>query len=260
MTGVVLITGGSRGIGAEVARLAAQRGYSVAINFRRGREAAESLVKEIQTGGGRAAAFRADVAFDREVRNLFLRVESQMGPPVALVNSAGISPPPQFAIDFDANELQELFAINLVGTMLCCREAIKRMAKSQGGKGGSIVNVSSMAATIGGRQGSSHYAASKAAVDCFTVGLAKEVAEEGIRVNAVRPGMTRTDMTAELAQDADCRRRTEETIAMRRFAEAKEVAAPVLWLLSQEASFVSGALIDVSGGGFVIYGGREPEP
>lgn len=259
MTGVLLITGGSRGIGAEVARLAAQRGYSVAINFRRGREAAEALVKEIQAGGGRAAAFRADVAFDREVRNLFLRVESQMGAPVALVNSAGISPPPQEAVDFDANELQELMAINLIGTMICCREAVKRMAKSRGGTGGSIVNLSSMAATIGGRPGSSHYAASKAGVDCFTVGLAKEVAEEGIRVNAVRPGMTLTDMTADLAQDEDCRRLTEETIAMNRFAEAKEVAAPVLWLLSSEASFVSGALLDASGGGFVISGGRTAE-
>ena len=183
---------------------------------------------------------------------MFQQVDRQFGPPTALVNSAGINGGKAAVADFDGAQLSRLMAVNVVGTMLCCREAVRRMSTRSGGNGGVIVNVSSMAATIGGRPGSSHYAASKAAVDAFTVGLAREVGGQGIRVNAIRPGMTDTDMTDDLRHDPALHRAVAETIAMNRIAEVDEVARPILWLLSEEASFVSGACLDVSGGGFMI--------
>ncbi|MGH6917843.1 MAG: SDR family NAD(P)-dependent oxidoreductase, partial [Geminicoccaceae bacterium] len=193
MTGILLITGGSRGIGAATARLAAQKGYAIAINYRAAREEAEALVAAIEADGGRAIAVQADVAAQEQVEAMFRAVDG-FGPLTALVNSAGISLAARVA-DLEQGALERLLAINVIGTMLCCREAVRRMSTRLGGQGGAIVNVSSMAATIGGRPGRVAYAASKGAVDSFTIGLAKEVAREGIRVNALRPGMTMTDMT-----------------------------------------------------------------
>jgi NAD(P)-dependent dehydrogenase (short-subunit alcohol dehydrogenase family) len=249
---VVLVTGGATGIGASVARLAASAGYHVAINYRSRDTEAKEIVAEIERGGGRAVAIAADVAAEKDVIRMFLEVDRILGPLDALVNSAGVGGGKYLTADFDAAALERLFAVNVVGLMLCCREAAKRMSTRRGGSGGSIVNVSSMAGTIGGRAAKSHYAASKAAVDSFTVGFAKETGAEGIRVNAVRPGVTRTDMTAEMLADPAVRADIEATIPMRRPGTVDEIARPILWLLSDEASFVSGARLDASGGGFVI--------
>ena len=252
MTRVLLITGGARGIGAATAHLAAAQGYTVALNYRARAEAAEAVVAEIAGAGGSAQAFQGDVAREADVERLFAEVAGRFGPPAGLVNSAGISPGRRAVADFEADELARLLAVNVIGTMLCCREAVRRMSTRRGGTGGAIVNLSSMAASTGGRPGSSHYAASKAAVDAFTLGLAKEVAPEGIRVNAVRPGMTRTDMTEARLADPDSHAAIAATIAMNRVATPEEIARPILWLLSDAASFVSGACLDASGGGFVM--------
>lgn len=246
----LLITGGSRGIGAATARIAARKGYAVAINYRAEADQAQALVDEIESQGGRAIAVQADVASEQEVEAMFRKADS-LGPLTALVNSAGITYTAETA-EFESAGLERLLMINVVGTMLCCREAVRRMSTRTGGKGGSIVNVSSMAAVIGGRAGRSAYAASKGAVDSFTKGLAKEVGREGIRVNALRPGMTMTDMTDAVRSNPEMRAQVSATIAMNRCAEAEEMAHPILWLLSDEASFVSGALLDGSGGGFMV--------
>lgn len=252
MAGVLFITGGSRGIGAATARLAAARGYVVAINYRARKDAADALVANITADGGTASAVQGDVAVEGDVERMFDEIDRRHGPIAALVNSAGVGGGNRAVTDFAAGDLERLMAVNVVGTMICCREAVRRMSTRRGGAGGAIVNVSSMAAAIGGRAGSSDYAASKAAVDVFTVGLAKEVATEGIRVNAVRPGMTFTDMTDDVRRDPARKARIAETIAMDRIAEADEIARPILWLLSEEASFISGSCLDASGGGFVI--------
>jgi NAD(P)-dependent dehydrogenase (short-subunit alcohol dehydrogenase family) len=252
MTGILLITGGSRGIGAAAARLAARAGYEVAINYRAAQGTAEALAAEIERNGGRAIAVQADVAAQDQVEAMFRAVDA-FGPLKALVNSAGISVTTQTRVaDLEQSSLERMLAVNVIGTMLCCREAVRRMSPRFGGKGGAIVNVSSMAATIGGRPGRTAYAASKGAVDSFTIGFAREVAREGIRVNALRPGMTMTDMTDAVRRDPELYARTAETIAMNRCAEPEEMARPILWLLSDEASFISGALLDGSGGGFML--------
>jgi NAD(P)-dependent dehydrogenase (short-subunit alcohol dehydrogenase family) len=252
MTGILLITGGSRGIGAVTARLAARQGYAVAINYRQAQGQAEKLVAEIEQGGGRAMAVQADVASQEQVEAMF-RVVDDFGPLTALVNSAGITVAGQTKVaDLEQAPLERMLAVNVIGTLLCCREAVRRMSTRFGGKGGAIVNVSSMAAAIGGRPGRTAYAASKGAIDSFTIGFAKEVAREGIRVNALRPGMTMTDMTDAVRRDPELYARTADTIAMNRCAEPEEMARPIMWLLSDEASFISGALLDGSGGGFMI--------
>ena len=252
MTKILLITGGSRGIGAATARLAAQKGYAVAINYREARDQAEALVAEIERDGGRAIAVQADVASQEQVEAMFREVDA-FGPLAALVNSAGITVAAQTKVaDLEQGAIERMLAVNVIGTMLCCREAVRRMSTRFGGKGGAIVNVSSMAATIGGRPGRTAYAASKGAIDSFTIGFAREVGREGIRVNVLRPGMTMTDMTDAVRRDPDLRARTAATIAMNRCAEPDEMARPILWLLSDEASFISGALLDGSGGGFMI--------
>jgi NAD(P)-dependent dehydrogenase (short-subunit alcohol dehydrogenase family) len=252
MTGILLITGGSRGIGAATARLAAQQGYAVAINYREAQDQAEALVAEIERNGGRAIAVQADVASQEQVEAMFRTVDA-FGPLTALVNSAGITVAGQTKVaDLEQASLERMLAVNVIGTMLCCREAVRRMSTRFGGKGGAIVNVSSMAAAIGGRPGRTAYAASKGAIDSFTIGFAREVGREGIRVNVLRPGMTMTDMTDAVRRDPDLRARTAATIAMNRCAEPEEMAQPILWLLSEQASFISGALLDGSGGGFMI--------
>ena len=247
MTSVCLITGGARGIGAATARLVAKDGVAVAIGYRDRADAALALAAEIEAAGGRAAPVRGDVAQEADVIALFDAAEKAFGPVDGLVNSAGISMR-AWVRDLERGGLERLMAVNVIGLVLCCREAVRRMPAS----GGAIVNVSSMAATIGGRAGASAYAASKAAVDAFTTGLAREVAKSGIRVNAVRPGMTRTDMTRGQLGDPEIEARLASTIPMHRVGEAGEIAEAIRWLLSPAASFISGAHLDASGGGFVI--------
>ncbi len=259
MTGVLLITGGSRGIGAATARIAAAKGYTVAVNYRERRDAADAVVAEIEAAGGTAAAFAGDVADEGAVERLFADVDDRLGPLAALVNSAGITGNATGVADYSGAGLARLMAVNVTGAILCCREAVRRMSTARGGSGGAIVNVSSMAAAIGGRARSADYAASKAAVDCFTVGLAKEVGDQGIRVNSLRPGMTMTDMAERVRSNPELRAQISATIAMNRVAEADEMANPIVWLLSDEASFISGCVLDVSGGGFII-GSREAPP
>jgi len=253
---IVLVTGGSRGIGAATCRRAARQGFAVAVNYRADQAAAEALVEFIEAEGGDAIAVPGDVGREEDVVAMFDAVTDRLGRPTALVNSAGVSAH-SLVSEFEAVAIERVLRVNVMGLMLCCREAARRMARSAGGTGGSIVNVSSMAGTIGGRPRASAYAASKAAVDAFTKGFAREVAADGIRVNAVRPGVTLTDMTARVRDDPDARAAVSATIAMNRPAEADEIAAPIVWLLSDEASFISGARLDASGGGFVIGAGTN---
>jgi NAD(P)-dependent dehydrogenase (short-subunit alcohol dehydrogenase family) len=190
---------------------------------------------------------------------MFRTVDDRLGPLTALVNSAGINGGPETPVaELEQAPLERLMAVNVIGTMLCCREAVRRMSTAAGGAGGAIVNVSSMAATIGGREGRTAYAASKGAIDSFSIGLAKEVARAGIRVNVLRPGLTLTDMTDRVRRDPALRARIADTIAMNRCAEPEEMARPILWLLSAEASFISGALLDGSGGGFMVAPATGP--
>jgi len=248
----MIITGGSRGIGAAVARRAAGAGYAVAVNYTAHGAAAERLVGEIEGAGGRAVALQADVAVEADVVRLYDEATAALGAPTAVVNNAGITAGNMPVAEFDADNLARLFAINVLGVMISCREAVRRMSTKRGGSGGAIVNVSSLAAATGGHAHASHYASSKAAVDVFTVGMAKEVAGEGIRVNVLRPGMTRTDMTARHTEDPADERAIAGTIAMNRLAEADEIAAPILWLLSDEASYVTGSCYEATGGGMVV--------
>jgi NAD(P)-dependent dehydrogenase (short-subunit alcohol dehydrogenase family) len=249
----MLITGGARGIGAATAKLAAEQGYAVALNYERARDRAEALASEIEAAGGKAIAVQADVAQQDQVERMFEEIDERLGRLTALVNSAGIDGGPATPVaELEQARLERLLAVNVIGTMLCCREAVRRMSTARGGRGGAIVNVSSMAATIGGRAGRTAYAASKGAIDSFTIGFAKEAARVGIRVNALRPGMTLTDMTDAVRRDEGLRARIAGTIAMNRCADPVEMARPILWLLSAEASFISGALLDGSGGGFML--------
>jgi NAD(P)-dependent dehydrogenase (short-subunit alcohol dehydrogenase family) len=248
MSGVCLITGGARGIGRATARLAAACGWDVAINFHARSQAAEALAGEIASAGRRAVAVGGDVAKEGDVIAMFSMAERVLGPVTGLVNCAGVSM--NSRVDaIDARELERMFAINVIGLLVCCREAAKRMSTRHGGKGGAIVNVSSMAATIGGRPGASAYAASKGAVDVFSMGFAREVAAEGVRVNVVRPGMTDTDMIGQL-REAGRRAAIEASIPMQRYGDPAEVANVIVWLLSERASYVTGAHVNVGGGGF----------
>ena len=251
MAKVLLITGGASGIGAETARRAAERGYKVAINYRSRDQQANKVVADIADKGGEAVALPADVSREADISGLFDAAERALGPLTHLVNSAGIGLNARVE-DLDAARLETLFAVNTIGLMLCCREAVRRMSTKRGGKGGVIVNVSSFAASNGGRPGAAAYAASKAAVDVFTMGLAKEVASEGIRAISVRPGMIETEMTGKTLADRDVRAAIESTIAMSRVGQPEEIANAILWLLSTDATFISGTTIDASGGGFVF--------
>lgn len=247
MEKVLLVTGGSRGIGAAIVRLAAQRGYAVCVNYLCNEAAARELVESIKREGGRAIALPADVAIEAEVVRLFEQVDTSLGPVTALVNNAGILEQQMRVEAMDAARWQRVFATNVIGAFVCAREAVRRMSIKQGGKGGAIVNVSSRAAVLGGANEYVDYAASKGALDSFTIGLAQEVAEEGIRVNAVRPGVIYTDIHASGGEPQRVER-VKAAVPMKRGGQPEEVAEAVLWLLSEEASFVTGTFLDVSGG------------
>jgi len=251
MTGVLLITGGASGIGAETARRAAKRGYKVAINYRSRDAQAMGVAADIAAQDGEAIALPGDVANEADIVRMFNETEKAFGKITHLVNSAGFGRQMRVE-DYDARTLTSLFATNAVGLMLCCREAARRMSTKNGGKGGAIVNVSSLAATSGGRAGSSAYAATKGAVDAFTRGFAREVAGEGIRVNSLRPGMVLTEMTEGRLQDEAFKSRIEATIPMQRVGQSPEIAETILFLLSDESSFITGSMLDAAGGGYVI--------
>ncbi len=243
----MLITGASRGIGAATARLAAENGYSVVVNYRKNKQAAEEVVRAILARGGQAVAVRADVSREEEVLRLFQEVDALEGTLTALINNAGILEPQMSLSEMDAGRLNRMFAANITGPFLCAREAVKRMSARFGGHGGSIVNVSSVAARTGSPNEYLDYAASKGAIDTFTLGLAKEVAAEGIRVNGVRPGFIYTDIHADGGEPGRVDR-LKDTIPMKRGGTAREVAEAILWLASDKASYVTGSFIDLAGG------------
>jgi NAD(P)-dependent dehydrogenase (short-subunit alcohol dehydrogenase family) len=244
---VLIVTGASRGIGAATARLAAARGYAVGVNYRRQRAEADDVVQHIERSGGRAIAIHADVAIEADVMRLFETVDRELGPLAGLVNNAAVVDRQSRLADISAARLARIFATNITGSFLCAREAVKRMSTKHGGAGGAIVNVSSVASRTGSPGEYVDYAASKGAIDTLTVGLAREVATEGIRVNGVRPGFIYTDIHADAGEPGRVDR-VRAMIPMRRGGDAHEVACAILWLLSDEASFSTGAILDVSGG------------
>ena len=247
MNKVLLITGASRGIGAATARLAASRGYSVCVNYQHNREAADAVVNAIEQAGGTALAVAADVGVEADVERLFATCSAALGPLAGLVNNAGILETQMRVEAMDAARLHRIFATNAIGSFLCAREAVRRMSTRHGGSGGAIVNVSSGAARLGSPGEYVDYAASKGAIDTLTIGLAQEVAAEGIRVNAVRPGFIYTGMHAS-GGEPDRVDRVKALVPMKRGGTADEVARAILWLLSDEASFSTGTFIDVTGG------------
>lgn len=247
MNKVLVVTGGSRGIGAATARLGAASGYAVCINYRRNETAALALAEEIRNSGGQAIAVAADVGCEADVMRLFARVDEQLGPVTALVNNAGILERQMRVEQMDAERLHRVLTTNVIGSFLCAREAIRRTSTRHGGQGGAIVNVSSVAARLGAPDEYVDYAAAKGAIDSFTLGLAKEVAGEGIRVNAVRPGVIYTEIHAS-GGEPDRVERVKASVPMRRGGQPEEVARAILWLLSPEASYTTGALLDVTGG------------
>jgi NAD(P)-dependent dehydrogenase (short-subunit alcohol dehydrogenase family) len=247
MQQVVVVTGGGRGIGAATARLAAARGYAVCVNYLSNRDRAAAVVADIRNSGGRCFAVAGDVAKESDVIRLFDAAQAELGPVTALVNNAGILERQGRLDEMEAARFERVFATNITGSFLCAREAVRRMSTRHGGKGGAIVNVSSMASSLGSPGEYVDYAASKGAIDSLTIGLAREVAEEGIRVNAVRPGVIRTEIHASGGEPGRVDR-VKAAVPMRRGGEPEEVARAILWLLSDEASYSTGTFIDVSGG------------
>jgi len=242
MTGVMLVTGGSRGIGAAIATLAGARGYDVCINYVRHPDRANQVAQRVRSAGRKALVVGADVAVESDVEAMFMRIDSELGPLSVLVNNAGVAGIQGRLDALTQDEIKSMFATNVYGTIFCCREAIRRMSQTYGGAGGSIVNVSSAAARLGGPGRNVHYAASKGAINSMTIGLAQELAAEGIRVNAVSPGVIDTEI-----QPPGRVAEMTPKLPMRRAGEADEVANAVLWLASSEASYVTGAILDVSG-------------
>lgn len=244
---ILIITGASRGIGAATAVLAAQKGYSVCVNYLNNRQAAETVVNEIIKLGQKAIAVAADVGNEHDIEHLFDTVDRELGTVSGLVNNAGILDLQTRVVDMEANRLNRIFTTNITGCFLCAREAVRRMSTRCGGVGGAIVNVSSGASRLGAPGEYVDYAASKGAVDTFTIGLAKEVAAEGIRVNAVRPGFIYTDIHATGGEPGRVDR-VKELVPMKRGGSPEEVARAILWLLSDEASYTTGSFIDLTGG------------
>jgi NAD(P)-dependent dehydrogenase (short-subunit alcohol dehydrogenase family) len=247
MDEVLIITGASRGIGAATARIAGRSGYAVCVNYLKNKAAAMQIVEEIKADGGRALALGADISQEEEVVKLFHTVDDKLGKISALVNNAGILETQMRIENMDAARLNRVFLTNITGSFLCAREAVKRMSTKNGGKGGAIVNVSSAAARLGSAGEYVDYAASKGAIDTFTRGLAQEVAEEGIRVNAVRPGVIDTEIHASGGEPGRVER-VKASVPMKRGGSAEEVAKAIMWLLSSESSYTTGSLLEVSGG------------
>jgi NAD(P)-dependent dehydrogenase (short-subunit alcohol dehydrogenase family) len=245
--GTLIVTGASRGIGAAIARLAGRRGYSVAVNYSAAEAEARSTVEDIVSSGGRACAIQADIAREEDIVRLFETAERELGKIKALVNNAGITGGFSRVESVTAKTLEQVMSVNVTGAMLCGREAVRRMSTKHGGSGGSIVNISSRAAKIGSANEWVHYAVSKGAIDSFTIGLAREVASEGIRVNAVAPGLIETGLHAAHG-DPGRLNRLANSIPMQRPGTVDEVAEAVLWLLSPAASYVTGTILEVGGG------------
>jgi NAD(P)-dependent dehydrogenase (short-subunit alcohol dehydrogenase family) len=244
---VLLITGGGRGIGAATALLAARRGYAVAVNYASNSLAADEVVRTIRAGGGTAIAVQADVGDEAQVISMFEKVDAKLGRLTALVNNAGVVDVQARVDEMSVARLERMFRINVIGSFVCAREAVRRMSTKHGGEGGAIVNISSGAARLGSPGQYVDYAASKAAIDTLTIGLAKEVGDEGIRVNAVRPGLIDTEIHA----SGGMPHRAAElapTVPMKRTGSPEEIAGAILWLLSAEASYTTMALLDVTGG------------
>lgn len=247
MSQIVLITGGSRGIGAATALQAARAGYAVAVNYTANSLAADEVVRQIRQGGGTAITVQADVAEESQVLAMFDKVDAKLGRLTALVNNAGVVDRTERVDGMSVARLKRMFDINVIGTMVCAREAVKRMSTLYGGPGGAIVNVSSVAARLGGPGQYVDYAAAKGAVDTFTLGLAKEVAAEGIRVNAVRPGIIETDIHASGGLPNRAHDMAPQ-VPMQRAGSADEVAQSIVWLLGSGSSYTTGALLDIAGG------------
>ncbi|HVZ43874.1 MAG TPA: SDR family oxidoreductase [Ramlibacter sp.] len=244
---MLLVTGASRGIGAATAWLAARRGWSVAVNYAQRADAAEALVQRIRSDSGRAIAVQADVANEEQVLAMFETIDARLGRLAGLVNNAGVVDRTQRVDEMSFSRLRRMFDVNVIGSFLCAREAVKRMSTRHGGRGGAIVNVSSAASRLGAPGQYVDYAAAKGAIDVFTIGLAREVAAEGIRVNAVRPGLIETDIHASGGLP-DRVRDLAPQVPMHRGGSAEEVANAIVWLLSSEASYTTMGLLDVSGG------------
>ena len=243
----VLVTGGGRGIGAATSWLAAERGWAVAVNYTHGTAAAQSMVARIRDAGGTALALQADVADEAQVLRMFATLDAELPPLGALVNTAGVVDVQARLDAMTVERLQRMFAINVIGSMVCAREAVKRMSTAHGGSGGAIVNLSSAAARLGAPGQYLDYAAAKGAIDVFTMGLAKEVALEGVRVNAVRPGIIDTEIHASGGTPGRARQMAP-LVPMQRAGSADEVAQAILWLMSDASSYTTGAVIDVTGG------------
>ena len=247
-SGLIIVTGGSRGIGAAICRRLAADGYSIAVNFSASKAPANALAAEIAKAGGQAQAFAADIADPSALPRLFDQATAAFGPLVGLVNNAGVTGRAVRIEDHEVQDLRTMFEINVIATILACREAVKRLSTRHGGQGGAIVNLSSVAARLGGVPGLAAYAASKGAVESFTRGLANEVGPDGIRVNAVAPGMVETDMSAPLLVDPTARERIVGATPLRRLGAPDDIAGAVAWLLSPAASFVTGTIVTASGG------------